>query len=78
MIKLTNILNQFALEFVACEQGKGKERRQGRGKEGACRNGQCFPFPNAGNLCHVQINYLGRKHNDNSLFLIDYTATKLG
>ena len=49
--------------------------RKGEEEKGACRNGQSFQFPNAGNLCHVQINYSGHKHNNNGYFLIDYTAT---
>ena len=28
---------------------------RGRGKQGACRNGQGFRFSNAGHLSHVQI-----------------------
>ena len=39
------------LMFVsACKQGEGRERKGEEEKEkGACRNGQCFRFPNAGN-----------------------------
>ena len=44
----------------ACEQPAGRER--GRGKE-TRRNGQGYRFPNAGDLCRVQTNYSGRKHN---------------
>ena len=51
--------------WLACEQGEGEERGRGEGK-GACRNGQRFRFPNAGNLCHVQINYLGGNHNNSN------------
>ena len=38
--------------------------RKGEEEKGASRNGQGFRFPNAGNLCQVQINYSGRKNND--------------
>ena len=35
---------------LACEQGEGRERKGEEEKEkGACRNGQGFRFPNAGN-----------------------------
>ena len=54
-----------------------ERERKGEGEKGACRNDQGFRFPNAGNLCHVQINYSGRKHNNNGYFLIHYTSTKL-
>ena len=53
------------LANLACEQGEGKERESGRG---ACRNGQGFQFPNDSNLCHVQINCSGHKHNNNNKF----------
>ena len=46
---------------LACEQpAEGKE--MGKEKE-IRRNGQGFRFPNTGNLCCVQINYSGPKHN---------------
>ena len=44
----------------------GERRRIGRMKKGACRNGQGFRFPVAGNVCNVHIEYSGRKHNNNS------------
>ena len=59
---------------LACEQEERKEKWR---EKRACRNDRGFRFPNAANLCHVQINYSGRKHNNNGKFLIDYTATKL-
>ena len=34
--------------FIACEQGKGKER--GKMEKEACSNSQGFRFPNAGNF----------------------------
>ena len=44
-------------------ENRDREGRRTR-KKGACRNGQVFRFPNAVNLCHVQINYPGSKHNN--------------
>ena len=37
--------------------------RKGEKKKETCRNNQGFRFPNTGDLCPVQINYSGRKHN---------------
>ena len=48
--------------LLACEQGEGEE--SGRGEKGACRNDQRFRFPNAGDLCHVQIDDLSGNHNN--------------
>ena len=59
----------FSCNRLACEQGEGgRGGGGGKGEEekGACRNGQGFRFPNAANLCHVQINFSGRRHNNNS------------
>ena len=53
------------LANLACEQGEGRKGKRKR-KQGACRNGQGFRFPNDSNLCHVQINCSGRKHNKNN------------
>ena len=60
----------------------GREEEKGKRKREPV---QGFRFRNAGKLCHIYIYmyiyiyiYLGRKHNNNGLFLIDYTATKLG
>ena len=39
-----------------------------RKEKGARKNGQGFWFPAVSNLCHVQIHYMGRKHDNNGLF----------
>ena len=53
----------WQIQPVNKERGrKGKEEEE----KGACRNGQGFRFPNDSNLCHIQINCSGRKHNKNN------------
>ena len=63
---------------LACEQEQGKERGITKRNREPVRMAKVFDFQMLVNLCHVQINNSGRKHNNNGLFLIDYTATKLG
>ena len=41
-------------------RGEGKGKR----KKGACRNGKGFRFLNASNLCRIQINSGGVRHNE--------------
>ena len=56
MLLLTN--------YVACEWGE--ERERGRGKREPVRMAKDFDFPSTSNLCHIQINYTDRKHNNNN------------
>ena len=44
----------------------GERGRKVEEEKRACRNGEGFRFPNATFLRHVQINYSGRKHNNNN------------
>ena len=59
--------------LLACEQGEGKR------KEGNCGNVRDLDFQiRAGNLCHVQINYLRGKHDNKNFFLNKLHSCKVG
>ena len=58
MAKRFAVVRHFEL---TCEQPAARKEK-GKKKE-TRRNGQGFRFPNAGDLCRVQINYSGRQHN---------------
>ena len=58
LVKMAEVLFAVRHFELACKQlAEGKRKRETR------RNGQGFPFPNTGDLCRIQINYSGRKHN---------------
>ena len=53
----------YLRNLLPVNRGRGKKEEE---EKEACRNGQEIRFLNAGDSCHVQVNYLGRKHNNYS------------
>ena len=62
LVKMEEVLFVVRHSELACEQlAEGKRKKETR------RNGQGFRFPNTGDLCRIQINCSGRKHNHTKL-----------